>query len=497
MRTILLLIAALAVHSVLNAQIPPPPVLQSGEKWTNLWSVSYDKQWIGSIRYIVQDPNNPANLCAVFHGQHDSLLSSSNRKYVYYSYSNDFGNTWTANVLDTTYLNFGYPCIAIHDGIPIISDHRSGGIEGLVYIDSGFGNSSFHLFPGFPANAPTWPDVISTSNGNILFTGDFNGGSSSSTTFNGTSWSSFRTFNLQNTSAGNSSVESGSNGNVSLYGIRNKGDGTLISYNSTDNGITFDNGSEIFSSMVIGNDTVLVYAFGGFQGAFSGDDVHFIFAVNKRINIGTNGNIFRSPRIIHWSAATGFTHVAGDFNIPNLCDTMLSSAYISPLCQPTIGLTPYGNWICSFTAYTKGNTQIVQNGDTVNAGDIYISYSNNNGASWSTPTNITNTPNVEEKHPSLLRSVSGEYNYLYYIRDLKAGNWNTNPQWGKAPVYAIVRQMDASVGIREINSLALTYGLSQNYPNPFNPITNLEFGISNLEFVTLKIYDGLGMKLRL
>jgi hypothetical protein len=33
------------------------------------------------------------------------------------------------------------------------------------------------------------------------------------------------------------------------------------------------------------------------------------------------------------------------------------------------------------------------------------------------------------------------------------------------------------------------YELSQNYPNPFNPTTNLEFGISDLGFVSLKIYD--------
>ena len=31
--------------------------------------------------------------------------------------------------------------------------------------------------------------------------------------------------------------------------------------------------------------------------------------------------------------------------------------------------------------------------------------------------------------------------------------------------------------------------LYQNYPNPFNPVTNLEFGISKLEFVILKVYD--------
>ncbi|MCB0726276.1 MAG: FG-GAP-like repeat-containing protein [Ignavibacteria bacterium] len=34
--------------------------------------------------------------------------------------------------------------------------------------------------------------------------------------------------------------------------------------------------------------------------------------------------------------------------------------------------------------------------------------------------------------------------------------------------------------------------LGQNYPNPFNPTTNLEFGISDFGFVSLKIYDVLG-----
>lgn len=32
----------------------------------------------------------------------------------------------------------------------------------------------------------------------------------------------------------------------------------------------------------------------------------------------------------------------------------------------------------------------------------------------------------------------------------------------------------------------------KNYPNPFNPVTNLEFGIPDLGFVSLKIYDALG-----
>lgn len=34
--------------------------------------------------------------------------------------------------------------------------------------------------------------------------------------------------------------------------------------------------------------------------------------------------------------------------------------------------------------------------------------------------------------------------------------------------------------------------LSQNYPNPFNPRTNFQFSNSNLQFVSLKVFDMLG-----
>jgi len=45
---------------------------------------------------------------------------------------------------------------------------------------------------------------------------------------------------------------------------------------------------------------------------------------------------------------------------------------------------------------------------------------------------------------------------------------------------------------QEETSMPLYYSLSQNYPNPFNPVTNLEFGISKLGFVSLKVFDMLG-----
>ncbi|MBK7500346.1 MAG: T9SS type A sorting domain-containing protein [Ignavibacteriales bacterium] len=34
--------------------------------------------------------------------------------------------------------------------------------------------------------------------------------------------------------------------------------------------------------------------------------------------------------------------------------------------------------------------------------------------------------------------------------------------------------------------------LQQNYPNPFNPSTSIQYAISSMQFVTLKVYDLLG-----
>lgn len=69
-----------------------------------------------------------------------------------------------------------------------------------------------------------------------------------------------------------------------------------------------------------------------------------------------------------------------------------------------------------------------------------------------------------------------------------------NAPFGRDPIDSL--QVLFNNWLTSINNVSTEvpdkYYLYQNYPNPFNPSSNLEFGISKLGFVTLKIYDVLG-----
>ncbi|HMS64387.1 MAG TPA: agmatine deiminase family protein [Ignavibacteria bacterium] len=80
--------------------------------------------------------------------------------------------------------------------------------------------------------------------------------------------------------------------------------------------------------------------------------------------------------------------------------------------------------------------------------------------------------------------------YYYISASSVSGRTVTKPL--TAPSGNFQFKIDNSTSIAGSDIHLNNFMLSQNYPNPFNPVTNLEFGISELGFVSLKVYDILG-----
>lgn len=496
----LLLLVLLSV-SVSKAQDPgPPATLGPGESYTGLWSVSYDYQTNGSVRYLVQDPTNKSKWCAILMSQPDSSTAAGAGRHIYYSYSDDNGATWSSDVLDGVN-NQGFPCLTLSNGLPVIARHQSATVGTLVSKDASFGAFGFSNVPGVPVNLtgnlPIWPHISGTANGNLVLvaapnnTGAFNGWR---TTYNGSGWSPYVDLTTISGPSGNFDVAANGNGKVCIIGTDyNSNSNVMRLFASNDNGLTFDNGTVIFNYVIDGTDTLFANIAGGYQATYIGDEPHVVFAAyNATATVFPNANTneYVKPRIYHWSQSTGLKLVASKSNIPQLTDT-ITQILMVPLTQPTVTRLGNGNLVCAFTAFLRNNVQTVDNGDQVNAGEIFTSVSTNGGSTWSTPVNQTNTPSVEEKHPSFAQTTSDSLR-LYYIRDMKAGGWVNVPDWGKAPVYGIFKKAAITVGIKENVSIAKSYELFQNYPNPFNPTTTISYFVQKTGIVTLKVYDALG-----
>jgi len=119
----------------------------------------------------------------------------------------------------------------------------------------------------------------------------------------------------------------------------------------------------------------------------------------------------------------------------------------------------------------------------------------------------TNTCYLTSSDPGagVLKSINGGLNWTqmttsntgFFNFDTKKIGSNiygyANSSLGNFGGDLVLKMTDFISGINQISELVpYEYRLSQNYPNPFNPVTNLEFGISKLGFVSLKIYDMLG-----
>ena len=127
--------------------------------------------------------------------------------------------------------------------------------------------------------------------------------------------------------------------------------------------------------------------------------------------------------------------------------------------------------------------------------DVYLSRSTNGGDNW-TDYRINDHRFV----PKTVTGAVGSGNQGDNIGITSVGDklW---PVWmddytGTYQIWTAPLDVN-SIGITQISNVVPDgFSLSQNYPNPFNPSSNLEFGVSKLGFVSLKVYDVLGKEVK-
>jgi photosystem II stability/assembly factor-like uncharacterized protein len=89
--------------------------------------------------------------------------------------------------------------------------------------------------------------------------------------------------------------------------------------------------------------------------------------------------------------------------------------------------------------------------------------------------------------------TSGTNNTLYsiYFTDINTG-------WVVGDYGTILHTTNGGVSFVEeeqIDEIPTEFLLSQNYPNPFNPSTSIQYAVSSRQFVSLKVYDVLGIEI--
>ncbi len=217
-------------------------------------------------------------------------------------------------------------------------------------------------------------------------------------------------------------------------------------------------------------------------------------------------------KILYWSPGINGGNpvkVADWTNMPVLGDTawmfnstaliQVGMTYVS---HPTLAYSSDGTRLfCSFNSVQKDSIVYPDNSVYL-FNDVYICYSDNDGATWSTPVKLAScTVDGDEIYPSLSKTgnTPGSVGIVY---QLSAFPGSSSFSQTTAPVsknWIIYNRVDPVTGNSlpiGINTLSTevpdAFSLSQNYPNPFNPTTKIKFDVKSATNINIKVFDVTG-----
>lgn len=387
----------------------------------------------GAINYISINPDNPNNIHVVSMISTDSSSATavSMSRRVAYNFSDDGGQSWGTPVL-VPKIRAGYPSLTSASYPEInpfaaIASHLSPGtglpLQSALYLNSFEGDKNFtaYLPPLHQINNDDVlsPAIAQTSDGSFILAGSF----PPSSLLSGLSvimfkpnqtWSNWIRFETSPKHSGRVTVASGDDGRVAVIWRSSTNPDSLITRQSTDNGISW--GSKIAIDVEDGSTGP---CWTGFDAMYIGTT---LFVTYTRSNYSSSGYKLANQVMLWKSTTQTSTAVIDTFVFPNLMKTTgvqnIQTNHNFAFNFPSIGKNISGSRIYIATDVFR---QDVTDLNGFNYSDIILTYSDDGGLNWTIPINITNTRDLDERYVSLstinpiINTDGNDSNWVYMV----------------------------------------------------------------------------------